>query len=234
MAIQKITELESHKTLREIPLFSELSIDQLRQVSFFSKLKQFKKGERVFNEGDFYSGFYILLKGTVKVSKITISGKESVMHIVKSLNAFADVPMFEGGAYPVSAEAIEESIALFVPKEKFLELLSNEPEIALKVLAGFAKKMRSLVNQIEDLSSKEITNRFAKYLIKEIKATGTEKFPEPFVKLLIPKATIASYIGTITETLSRILHKLQKEGIIRIRGKVIFVSDFKKLVELAK
>lgn len=234
MIFQKISEMDSHKTLREIPLFSELTIDQLRQVSSFSQLKQFKKAERVFNEGDFYSGFYILLTGTVKVSKISISGKESVMHIVKSLNTFADVPIFEGGAYPVSAEAIEESIALFIPKEKFLELLRREPEISFKMLAGFAKKMRSLVNQIEDLSSKEIANRFARYLIKEIIAAGTEKLPEPFVKLLIPKATIASYIGTITETLSRILHKLQKEGIIRIKGKIIFVSDFKKLSKLAE
>lgn len=230
----KITELETPKTLREIPLFSELSINQLRKISSFSTLKKFKKGERIFNEGDFYLGFYILLKGTVKVSKFSVEGKESVMHIVKSLNAFADVPLFEGGTYPISAQAIEECLTLFVPKEKFLEMLHNEPDLSLKMLAGFAKRMRSLVNQIEDLSSKEVTNRLAKYLLKEIKAAGAENLPEPFVKLLTPKSTVASYIGTITETLSRTFNKLQKEGIIRVKGKIIFVSDFNKLKDLAK
>lgn len=229
-----LLELKSNETLRDIPLFSELSVQQLRLVTSFSKLKKYKKGERIFNEGDLYVGFYILLKGTVKVSKISIKGKESIMHIVKSLNAFADVPMFDGDIYPVSAEAIEESLTLFIPKEKFLALLHDEPNITLKMLAGFAKRMRSLVNQIEDLSSKEVTNRLAKYILIEIKNSGTEKLPEPVVKLAIPKSAIASYLGTITETLSRTLKKLQDEGVIRVMGKKIFVNDLKKLKELSK
>ena len=102
------------------------------------------------------------------------------------------------------------------------------------MLAGFAKRMRSLVNQIEDLSSKEVTNRLAKYLIKEIKTANSEKELEPHIRLLAPKSTIASYIGTITETLSRAFNKLQKEGIIRVKGKIIFVSDYKRLKDLAK
>ena len=198
------------------------------------KLKKYKKGERIFNEGDLYVGFYILLKGTVKVSKISIKGKESIVHIVKSLNAFADVPMFEGDIYPVSAEAIEESLTLFIPKEKFITLLHDEPNITFKMLAGFEKRMRSLVNQIEDLSSKEVTNRLAKYILIEIKNSGTEKLPQPFVKLAIPKSAIASYLGTITETFSRTLKKLQDEGIIRVMGKKIFVNDLKRLKDLSK
>jgi CRP/FNR family transcriptional regulator len=229
-----LLELKSNQTLRDIPLFSELSVQQLRLVTSFSKLKKYKKGERIFNEGDLYVGFYILLKGTVKVSKISIKGKESIVHIVKSLNAFADVPMFEGGIYPVSAEAIEESLTLFIPKEKFITLLHDEPNITFKMLAGFAKRMRSLVNQIEDLSSKEVTNRLAKYILIEIKNSGTEKLPQPFVKLAIPKSAIASYLGTITETFSRTLKKLQDEGIIRVMGKKIFVNDLKRLKDLSK
>ncbi len=226
--------MKSNQTLRDIPLFSELSVQQLRLVTSFSKLKKYKKGERIFNEGDLYVGFYILLKGTVKVSKISIKGKESIVHIVKSLNAFADVPMFEGDIYPVSAEAIEESLTLFIPKEKFITLLHDEPNITFKMLAGFAKRMRSLVNQIEDLSSKEVTNRLAKYILIEIKNSGTEKLPQPFVKLAIPKSAIASYLGTITETFSRTLKKLQDEGIIRVMGKKIFVNDLKRLKDLSK
>ncbi|HEX9253131.1 MAG TPA: Crp/Fnr family transcriptional regulator [Ignavibacteriaceae bacterium] len=229
-----MAELKTNQTLRDIPLFSELSIEHLRKISSFSKIKSFNKHDRIFNEDDYYMGFYILLKGTVKVYKISSKGKESVVHIVKPLTAFADIPLFEGGNYPVSAEAIEESLTLFIPKEKFLELIYKEPEISLKMLAGFAKRLKSLINQLEDLSSKEVPNRLAKYILKEIKITGTEKLPEPFVKLSIPKSTIASYIGTITETLSRSFKKLQDEGIIRVNGKKIFINDMKRLKELAR
>ncbi len=221
-------------TLRDIPLFSELSIEQLRKISSFSKLKSFNKHELIFNKDDFYLGFYILLKGSVKVFKISSQGKESVVHLVKPLTAFADIPLFEGGNYPVSAEALEESLALFIPKEKFLELIYKEPGISLKMLAGFAKRLKALVNQIEDLSSREVTNRLSKYLLKEIKTSGTEKLRDPFVKLTIPKSAIASYLGTITETLSRSFKKLQDEEIIRVNGKKIFVNDMKRLNDLAK
>lgn len=225
---------KTKSTLRDIPLFSELSIEQLRKISSFSKLKSFDKHDRIFNEDDFYLGFYILLKGSVKVFKITSQGKESVVHLVHPLTVFADIPLFEGGNYPVSAEALEESLTLFIPKEKFLELIYKEPEISLKMLAGFAKRLKSLVSQLEDISSKEVSNRLAKYLIKEIKTAGNEKLLEPFVKLTIPKSTIASYLGTITETLSRAFKKLQDEGIIRVNGKKIFVNDIKRLKDLAK
>lgn len=226
--------IENKDTLRDIPLFSELSIEQLRKISSFSKLKSFEKRDRIFNEDECYLGFYILLKGSVKVFKLSRNGKESVLHIIRPLTAFADIPLFEGGNYPVSAEALEESLTLFIPKEKFLELIYTEPDISLKMLAGFAKRLKSIINQLEDISSKEVPNRLAKYLLKEVKTTGTENLPEPFVKLTIPKSTIAAYIGTITETLSRSFKKLQDEGVIRVNGKKIFVKDLKRLKELAK
>lgn len=226
--------IDNRDTLRDIPLFSELSIAQLRNISSFSKLKYFDKRDRIFNEDEFYLGFYILLKGSVKVFKLSRNGKESVLHIIKPLTAFADIPLFEGGNYPVSAEALEESLTLFIPKEKFLELIYTQPDISLKMLAGFAKRLKSLINQLEDISSKEVPNRLAKYLLKEIKIAGTENLPEPYIKLTIPKSTIAAYIGTITETLSRSFKKLQDEGVIRVNGKKIFVNDLKRLKELAK
>ncbi len=227
-------ENKTKETLRDIPLFSELSIEQLRKISSFSKIKRFAKNEIIFNENDLYIGFYVLLKGTVKVYKISSKGKESVVHIVKPLTAFADIPLFEGGNYPVSAEALEETLAVLIPKDHFLELIRNEPEISLKMLAGFAKRLKSLINQLEDISSKEVPNRLAKYLLKEVKNSGTENLPEPFIKLSVPKATIASYIGTITETLSRTFKKLQNEKIIRVSGKRIFITDLNKLKDLAK
>jgi CRP/FNR family transcriptional regulator, dissimilatory nitrate respiration regulator len=226
--------LEEKETLRSIALFSELSIDELRKISSFSKIKNFKKNEIIFREDDFYLGFYILLKGTVKIFKLSPKGKESVLHIIKPLNAFADIPLFDGGNYPVNAVAVEDSIALLIPKEKFLALLKSDSEMALKMLSGFAKRLKSLINQVDNLNSSEVPIRLAKYLLNEVKSSGTEKLPEPFIKLSIPKATLAAFIGTITVTLSRTFKKLQDDKIIRVVGKKIFISDFDRLKKLVK
>lgn len=226
---QKLTS----ETLRDFPLFSELTIDQLRQISSISKVQNFKKNEMLFSEGDDYKGFFILLKGSVKVYKISSEGKESILHLIKPLDAFGDVPLFEGGNYPVFAQAISDSILIFYPKNEFKQLLMFNSTICFNMLTGFAKRMRRLTQKVEDLTTKEVSSRFSRYLLEEITKAGTDKLPEPFVKLNISKKNIASYIGTITETLSRLLKKLQDDGIIRIVGKTVFVSNLPKLKSIA-
>lgn len=221
-------------TIRSLPLFSELSIEQLRLVSSLSKIKKFAKNEILFRQDDVYQGFYIVLKGTIKIFRTTSKGKESVIHIFKPINVFGDIPLFEGKNYPVSAQSLDESIVMFVSKKGFLELLKENPDITLKMLAGFAKRLKSLVTQVEDLTSREIQGRLAKYILKEIKFAGKEKLPEPFVKLSVSKSTLAAYLGTITETLSRTFKKLQNEGIIRMNSNKIFVTDMKRLKDLAE
>lgn len=222
------------ETIKSLPLFSELNVEDLRKLTSISKTIQVKKNEFLFQEKDIYKGFYILLKGAVKAYKIANDGRETVVHIIKPINIFADIPLFEGKDYPVNAQCLEESVLLFVPKAGFLDLMNQNTNIALKMLGGFAKRLKELVEQIEIISSKEVTGRFAKYLLNEIKNAGTERLPEPFVKLKIPKSAIAGYLGTITETLSRTLKKLQNDGIIKVNSKVIIVTDYKKLIELAK
>ncbi len=219
--------------LREIPMFSELSEDQLREITSSSSQLKVIKHQFLFMEGERYQGFYILLEGRIKVFRVSREGKETIIHLVTPNQAFADIPLFEGTDYPVSAEALEDSVLLFFNGGKFIRLLEKNPLISLKMLGGFAKRMKSLTQKIEELSSKEVTSRLARFLMQEIKSSGTEELPEPFVKLSVSKNVIAGYIGTITETLSRSLKKLQDDEIIRVQGKKIFVNNIKKLKELS-
>lgn len=234
MNTDKYKNKSKQETLRDIPLFSELSIQDLRKITAISELKFFQKNSFLFMENDKYLGFYILLKGAIKVFKILDDGREVVVHIIRPIDSFAELPLFEKSNYPVNATAIEESLTLFIPKEAFLELLKENNEISLKMLAGFAKRMMMLVNKIESLTAKEVRIRLAAYLLNEIELNGTIDLPEPFVKLNISKKDLAAYLGTITETLSRTLAKLQNEGIIRLNKKKIFITDKKKLRGLTK
>lgn len=227
-------EKKLRPTLRDIPLFSELSIEQLRELSALSEIRSYKRKEILFTENESYKGFYILLKGTIKVYKITDSGREAVMHLLKPIASFGDIPLFDGKDYPVNAEATEECLVLFVSKDGFIGLLRKNPEIALKMLGGFAKRMKKLVSQVEDLTTRDIRFRLARYILDEIKNAGTENLPEPVVTLTLPKSSLASYLGTITETLSRTFKKLQEDGIIKVRGNKIIIINCPALKELAK
>lgn len=223
------------ETLRDVPLFSEMDISQLREISEISRVEQFKKNHHIFLENDTYRGFYIVLKGSIKVYRISSEGKEYILHLRKPPQPFADVPLFEeGGNYPANAQALEDSLLLFIPKEEFIELIRKNPSIALKMLAGFAKRMRKMTDKMEEISTKEVSNRLARFILEEIQKNDSIKLKEPFLRLTISKSTVATYLGTITETLSRTFKKFQDEHIIVVNGKKIFVKDLKKLKQLAK
>jgi len=224
----------SVEALRNFPTFSELTRNQLEQIISICKVHTYKKNETIFYDGDNYKGFYILLNGSIKIYKLSYDGKELILHLIKPSESFSDVPLFEGGGYPVNAQAIADSVLVFVPQKEFIQLIKNNSTLCLNMLVGFAKKMRLLTQKVEDLSTKGVSNRFTKFLLDEIKKSGTDKLPEPFIRLNISKKNIASYIGTIKDTLSRLLKKLQNEKIIRISGKSIFILDLSKLKELAK
>ena len=102
------------------------------------------------------------------------------------------------------------------------------------MLAGFAKRMRNMTNKMEEISTKEVSNRLARFILDEIEKNKSIKLSEPFLRLTIPKATVATYLGTITETLSRTFKKFQDDNIIVVDGKKIFVKDLKKLKQLAR
>lgn len=224
----------NEKKLKELALFSELNSGQMDKVKSICRISNYSKNEIIFREGTPYKGFYIVLKGTVKVFRKTLQDKEITLHIIKSYNAFADVPLFEGKTYPVNAQAVEDSILLFIPAEEFRKLLIENSIICYNMLAGFAKRMRELTKKVEDLSFKEVSNRLVEFILEEVNRSGTEKLPEPYIKLTISKKTLASYLGTITETLSRSLHKLQKEELIRIAGKKIFIENLDALKKFCR
>jgi CRP/FNR family transcriptional regulator, dissimilatory nitrate respiration regulator len=223
------------ETLKDIPLFSELDIKDLRKISEFSSIKKYDKNELIFSEGDKYRGFYVVMKGKVKVFKLSPAGKESVINIILPLELFAEVPLFEGYPYyPVNAQTLEESVLSFIPGKDFIDFTSNNPHISLKIISGFAKKLHALTRRIESLTLSDVPNRLAKYIIEEYNKSHKIILSKPLILLTISKATLAGYLGTITETLSRTFKKLQDENVIEVKGRKIFIIDINRLRDLSR
>ena len=223
------------ETIKNIPLFSELDANELNQILSFSFTKNYNKNELIFSDGDKYTGFFIVLKGKVKVYKLSSAGKESVLHIFRPFDEFAEVPLFEQlSAYPVNAQTIEDSLLFFIPNNEFLNFTHANPKISFKIIAGFAKKLIALTRKIESLTLSDIPNRLAKYIIEEYNKNHKLIIAKPFVSLTISKSNLAGYLGTITETLSRTFKKLQDENIIEVKGKKIYIIDFTSLKELSR
>ena len=220
--------------LSEIPLFSELSVEELREITSFSRLVNYEKNQYVFHEGDEFKGIFIVVKGLVKIFKLSPHGKEYILHILRKPHLFGDVPLFTGGDCPASVQCMEDTTLLFIPKNEFMQLLEKNPAINFKIMSGFARRLKSISIKAESLSLKEVMNRLADYLIREIERNRSQSLPEPFVKLALSNPTLAAYLGTITETISRAFKKLKESGVIVTKGKTVFVKDYAMLKKIAE
>jgi CRP/FNR family transcriptional regulator, dissimilatory nitrate respiration regulator len=216
--------------LSAIPFFSGLGPDQLAEVGRIALEKRFAKGEVIFSEGDEGDGFYLVLEGTIKVFKLSPDGKEHILHLFSSGRIFGEVPVFAGEHFPANAEAIADTRALFFPRAAFLNLVRENPILALKMLADLSHKLRLFTSQIENLSLKEIPARLAAYLV----FLATEQGESAQVELQISKGQLASLLGTIPETLSRVFAKLSAQRLIRVEGRRIVLLDPAGLSELAE
>ena len=221
------------ESLRKIPLFSELSDQDLEQVLTSSSTRHYAKSTLIFQEDQMYLGFYIVLEGKVKVYRLLEEGKETVFHIITPMQTLAEVPMFVGGGYPAHAEAIEDSTLLFIQKQGFHEMLHRFPDVAIRMLAGLSKRLKVLGSQIENLTARDVRTRLIRFIIEEHEKKN-EAGSIPFIELSVSKSLLAARLGTIPETLSRTFKKLQTDGLIRMSGKKIFIENLTELKKRAQ
>ena len=213
-----------------IPLFNGLPDDQLSAIREIAVEKQFSKGQTIFSEGDQTKGFFVVVDGRVKIYKVSSEGKEQILHIFETGQSFGEVTVFTGQQLPANAQTLAKTRLLLFPRRVFIDLISANPSLALNLLAIMSKKLRQFAAQIENLSLKEIPARLASYLIY----LSEEQDAENAVTLNVSKGQLASLLGTIPETLSRIFAKLSGQDLIRVEGPKITLLDRQGIEDLAE
>jgi CRP/FNR family transcriptional regulator, dissimilatory nitrate respiration regulator len=218
------------KQISAIPLFQGLAAEHYKQLSSIVVEKLCRRGQVIFSEGDDGNGFYVVASGRVKVFKLSHEGKEQILHILGTGEPFGEVPVFAGEHFPAHAEAMEESRVFFFPRSAFVELIKKNPSLALNMLAMLSRRLRRFSALVEDLSLKEVPGRLSAYLLYLSK---TKNLSSTLI-LDISKTHLASLLGTIPETLSRILARMSSEGLIQSDGqRNITILDREGLEELA-
>ena len=213
-----------------IPIFNGLPDDQIAAIKQIAVEKGVNKGEILFSEGDEGKGFFVIAQGRLKIFKVSPEGKEQILHILGPGQPFGEVSVFAGQRFPANAQALENARVFFLPRAAMVNLIAANPSLALNMLAVMSKKLRQFAAQIENLSLKEMPARLASYLIYLAEEQGVDEV----VTLKISKGQLASILGTIPETLSRIFAKLSGQNLIRVEGKKIALLDRSGLEDLAE
>jgi len=221
--------MELLKMVAEIPLFHGLQPGQMEEIVTSMADQTFERGQPVLSEGEAAEGFFVLVQGRVKIFKLSPDGKEQILHIFGPGESFGEVPMFAGGHFPANAETIEKSRIFFFPRAAFLDLIQKDPSLAMNMLAELSQRLRQLTHLVEELSLKEVPGRLAAHVL--YLSNGNSGADE--VELDITKGQLASLLGTIPETLSRILGKMNTQRIIAVQGRKLKILDRMTLETLA-
>jgi len=215
--------------IREIPLFAGLVDEQIQWLAVIVEKRKYSRGKVIFSEGEEAKGLYVLHTGRIKIYKLSSEGKEQILHIFGPGEPFGEVAVFAGGQFPAYAEALEVSETLFFPRKKIVELLTKDPSMAMNMLAMLSKRLKYFTQLVENLSLKEVPQRLAAYLL----VLATIKDKRDTVELDIAKGQLASLLGTIPETLSRILNKMTIQGYIEVEGRQIKLLDRQSLENIS-
>lgn len=214
-------EQKKREIIESTNLFKGLPQEQIDIILDMTIEKQFVRGETIFFEGDEANGFYIVTGGQVKVFKMNPLGKEHILHIFGAGEPIGEVPVFHNQPFPASAEALVKSRLIYFPRKDFVSLIEKHPSVSLNMLALLSMRLRQFASQIENLSLKEVPARLANYLIY----VSEEQDNTDTIQLSVSKGQLASLLGTIPETLSRIFAKMSDEGLIRVEGRTITILN---------
>jgi CRP-like cAMP-binding protein len=215
--------------LKQVPIFSSLSEQEFAFLTSHLLQRRYAAGELIFGEGDPCAGLFVVQAGNVRIFKISAGGREQVLSIEGPSRSIAELPVFDGGNYPASAQAITDSTLFFFSRQDFQALCLQHPEVALKVLRVVGGRLRRLVGIIEELSFTTVRHRLIALLVRLSKAEGTRNGDAITLTLPMNNSELAAQIGTVRELVSRNLSRLQAEGLIQMDSRALQIPSLKRL-----
>lgn len=214
------------------PVFSCLSEEEMEILDRHKTCLFFKKGQPVFNEGNYPLGIFSIDSGKIKIEH---SGEEGKMQIVRLANAGDLIgyrALFCGEKYNGSAVALEEAHLCFIPKQAFFEVLKTNNKLNLALIRLLASDLRKAEEHLTELAQKPVRERLAKALLFLKDTYGLEE-DGATINVSLSREELADLVGTATETAIRLLSELKNDGIIELTGKKIAIADLERLVKTA-
>jgi len=210
--------------LRNLPLFRDLELCDLEAIGAATTEQRVTVGTALFRRGDPCEGFHVIVVGRVKLALLAAAGSEKVVEILGPGQSFGEPVMFIGRAHMLYAEALADSLLLFVNKSAILEAIQRNPEFAQRMLNELSLRLYRLVADIESYTLKSATERVTGYLLAALPDDASPGQPAD-VALAASKSVLASRLNITREHFSRILHELSQAGLIHVSGRNIRVLD---------
>jgi CRP/FNR family transcriptional regulator len=211
---------------RRVPIFSELSGEELLKIASLVVRKKYSKGEIIAMEGESASSLIIINKGRIKTYRYTPEGKEQILYIFSEGDFFGEMGLLSPRQFAYNAEALEDTHVCLIRKEDFQNLIKTHPEISLKIMEELGSRLEKMESMVQNMGSSDVESRVSAVLLEFSEKYGRNDPKGRMVELPLSREGIANYIGVTRETVSRKLSRLQDEGVIELVGnKRVIILD---------
>jgi CRP/FNR family cyclic AMP-dependent transcriptional regulator len=211
---------ESVELLSRVPLFSELSREELERISRVSVARSFPAGVRVFHEGDRSDACYLVRSGDLRVTREHPDGRAIALATLGPGDLFVELAMLDGEARSASVETLSDAELLALPAADVRRLLADHPEISVKLIAALTRRLRETNERVARQSFQTVPSRVAGVLTQLI-AEESAPTGRQGITIRMTQADLAQLAGTSRESVSRFLATLERAGVVRVgRGRV--------------
>ncbi len=220
--------METKLALRQVLFLKTVREEAIARLTEAGQTLQLEKGELLFAELARCRGLFVVLEGAVKVYKTDSRGRELTLSVQAPGASVGELPLFDGGNYPYSAEAAQAGAKIwFVPRDRSREVMHACPEIAERALLALGIQLRQMVQIAEAQSLYSVRARLAAYLLET--AQGQAQF-----RLTESNDAISSQLGTVREVVSRTLRALKEADLICLQGRTVSLLNPSELERVAK
>ena len=211
--------------LRNIPLFREFEEAQLQQVAQTAALRTYHKHEFIVREGDPGGQFYIILDGSVAVTRVASDGRETILSILKSNDFFGEMSLFDSSLRSASIKTLSDVKVGVIDEKAFLEVLERSPKIARYLVTALSQRLRAANQLIAATTSQDIRARLASLLLNLSSQFGEPVDSGTRISLRLTNQEMANMIATTRETVNRTLNRFWDEKLVDMRTAHVVIVD---------
>lgn len=215
--------------IHSVPIFKHLTTNEVEMLDAVIQSKQYKKGEFIFREGEKSETLYILHEGTVKISKLSDTGKEQVIRFLFPGDYFGHFAFLQEKKHYANAEVLDSASICCIQKRDFQQILEHNPKMTYQFLLAISERLAQADEWMGTISLMETEQRLAKLLLLFYEKNNAQSE----IRLPVKKKEMAALLGTTPETLSRKLAHFEELGIIFQAQHSIIIRQPKLLKDFA-
>jgi CRP/FNR family transcriptional regulator len=219
--------------LAELVLFRRVGAEDRERVASVASLREYERGETIFDEGDPSDHFFVVVTGRAKVFKRSADGHDVILEMFGPGGPLGAVAAYESRPYPASAAALEPTSCLLIPRQAFFALLERHPSLVRGLLGSLSLRLVELTTRLADMSGGRVDVRLARLFLKLAEQLGRPDRGGIFIPLPLGRQELADFTGTTIETAIRIMSRWNRDGVVRTEKDGFVVVDKRALETFA-